>query len=135
MPSSVFRPPRTGWCSCGRRTLTAQQLEGLPLLLPHRLNVRGQLANWFGDRFSRLNIAYTGNLSTNSMLLVAAGGAYALVVAGSVPFLDPARLTVRPLSPPLRSGAVFAWRREQPQSPAVQRFIDHAKCLLGMDQA
>ncbi len=118
---------------CG--AVRAEQLEGRPLILPRRLNVRGELANWFGDRFERLNVAYTGNLTTNIALLVRRGYGYAIVVEGSSPFGDRAELVSRPLSPALTASVAFAWKREQPMSTAMREFISHAKCLLGMDEA
>ena len=46
--------------------ITPNDLKGLPLVLPHRLNVQSELAGWFGDRFDNLNILFTANLPSNS---------------------------------------------------------------------
>ncbi len=116
-------------------TICAEQLESLPLVLPRRLNVQGELANWFGERFEHLNIAYTGNLTTNVALLVQKGCGYAIVVEGSLPFGERTEVVSRPLSPPLTASVVFAWKREQPMSTAARKFIEHSKYLLSMDKA
>lgn len=116
-------------------TIHAEQLESLPLILPRRLNVRSELANWFGDRFARLNIAYTGNLTTNTALIVQKGYGYAIVVDGSLPFGERADVVSRPLSPTLSASVVFAWKREQPLTTVTKKFIEHAKCFLGIDRA
>lgn len=116
-------------------TINAEQLESLPLILPGRLNVRSELANWFGDRFERLNIAYTGNLTTNTALIVQKGYGYAIVVDGSLPFGERADVVSRPLSPPLSASVVFAWKREQPLTTVTKKFIEHAKCFLGIGKA
>lgn len=50
----------------GRKCLTAEEPSALPLILPRRLSVQSELANWFGSAYSRLNICFTSNLSTNS---------------------------------------------------------------------
>ena len=113
-------------------TICAEQLESLPLVLPRRLNVQGELANWFGEH---LNIAYTGNLTTNVALLVQKGCGYAIVVEGSLPFGERTEVVSRPLSPPLTASVVFAWKREQPMSTAARKFIEHSKYLLSMDKA
>lgn len=115
--------------------VSAEQLKDLPLILPRRLNVRGEVANWFGEGFSGLKIAYTGNLTTNLALLVRKGYGYAIVLEGSLPFGGGAELTARPLSPALTASIAFAWKREAPMSTAMRKFIDHAKCFLGMDEA
>ena len=116
-------------------TIHAEQLESLPLILPRRLNVRSELANWFGDRFAQLNIAYTGNLTTNTALIVQKGYGYAIVVDGSLPFGERADVVSRPLSPTLSASVVFAWKREQPLTTVTKKFIEHAKCFLGIDKA
>ena len=116
-------------------TIHAEQLESLPLILPRRLNVRSELANWFGDRFAQLNIAYTGNLTTNTALIVQKGYGYAIVVDGSLPFGERADVVSRPLSPTLSASVVFAWKREQPLTTVTKKFIEHAKCFLGIDRA
>ena len=115
-------------------TIHAEQLESLPLILPMRLNVRSELANWFGNRFAQLNIAYTGNLTTNTALIVQKGYGYAIVVDGSLPFGERADVVSRPLSPTLSASVVFAWKREQPLTTVTKKFIEHAKCFLGIDR-
>lgn len=39
--------------------ITKEDLMGKPLILPERLGVQSELANWFGEDFQKLNIAYT----------------------------------------------------------------------------
>lgn len=97
--------------------------------------MRSELANWFGDRFAQLNIAYTGNLTTNTALIVQKGYGYAIVVDGSLPFGERADVVSRPLSPTLSASVVFAWKREQPLTTVTKKFIEHAKCFLGIDRA
>lgn len=98
----------------GRKCLTAEELSALPLILPRRLSVQSELANWFGSAYSRLNICFTSNLSTNSSLMVRQGLGYAIVIHGSLPLLDETKMAFRPLSPALWTTSVLAWRRQQP---------------------
>lgn len=116
----------------GQESVTAKELERLPLILPRRLNVQGELANWFGDSFGNLEIAFTGNLTTNDAVIVQKGYGYAVVIEGSLPFWDQSRVVSRPLSPELSATTVLAWKREQPFSKATEKFIQHSKCFLGM---
>ena len=46
--------------------ITKEDLMGKPLILPERLGVQSELADWFGEDFQKLNIAYTSNLGTNA---------------------------------------------------------------------
>ena len=115
--------------------VTAEQLTGRPLILPRRLNVQSELANWFGNSFANLEIACTGNLTTNSAMLVQKGCGCAVVIEGSLPFWDQSKVASRPLSPELFATTVLAWKREQPFSNAVKKFIEYTKCFLSIDKA
>lgn len=115
--------------------VTAKDLSGVPLILPRRLKVQGELAGWFGNYFDNLNVLFTSNLSTNAAIMVNSGLAYAVVVEGSLPFLDQSELAYCPLSPELSATSVLAWKRGQPFSPATTKFIEQLKCLLGMSEA
>ena len=114
----------------GRKCLTAEELSALPLILPRRLSVQSELANWFGSAYSRLNICFTSNLSTNSSLMVRQGLGYAIVIHGSLPLLDETKMAFRPLSPALWTTSVLAWRRQQPFSLAATTFIAFLKDFL-----
>lgn len=113
--------------------ITAEDLSKFPLILPRRLNVQSELASWFGDYYKDLNVLFTSNLSTNAAIMVKYGLAYALVIEGSIPFLDNAEITYRPLFPELSSTCVLAWKRQQPFSLAATKFIEHFKYFLGMN--
>lgn len=112
--------------------ITAKDLCDLPLILPSRLNVQSELASWFGDVFEELNIAFTGNLTTNSAIMVRNGLGYGIAVEGSTCFWNPEIIATRPLKPALSANTALAWRRGQPFGKAAQKFIEYAKCLLGI---
>jgi len=57
----------------------------------------------------------------------------ALILEGSLPYYDPEKLAVIPLSPRLESGTVLAYKRQVPLTPAGEKFLDHLKCLLSME--
>lgn len=103
--------------------VTPEDLRGVPLIMPRRLGVRSELANWFGAGYDALDVRFTTNLNTTSNVLVDAGLGCAVAVRGSLPLWDGGRLTCRPLDPPLVVGSVLAWRRDQPLGPATRRFV------------
>lgn len=115
--------------------ITARELAALPLILPRRMQVQSELANWFGDAYKDLQIVFTSNLSTNSAVMVQNRLAYSVVVEGAVPFWDAAQIAFRPLCPELCSTSVLAWKRGQPFSLAATKFIECAKCFLSMERA
>lgn len=118
-----------------KEAISAKDLSELPVIFPRRLNVQSELASWFGDYYTDLHILFTSNLNTNGAVMVRNGLGYSVVIEGSVPFWDHTKITYRPLSPELTATCVLAWKRQQPFSLAATKFIEHAKCFLGMGKA
>lgn len=116
-----------------KETVTAEELKARPLILPSRLNVQSELANWFGDYFNQLEVVCTGNLGANSAVMAAGGLGCALVIEGSIPVWEQPQLVCRPLSPSLSATAVLAWKRQQPFSTAVVKYIEFIRCFLSME--
>ncbi len=115
-----------------KEAVRAEDLRDVPLILPRRTNVRNEMVNWLGDSFRESQVLFTSNLATNSALIVQQGLAYSLVIEGAVPFWDPDKIVLRPLSPELTTNSVFAWKKQQPFSLAVTRFIEHMRASLDM---
>lgn len=118
-----------------KEAISAQDLVGLPLILPRRSNVRNELSNWLGDSLQESQIRFTSNLSTNGALMVQKGLGYSLVIEGSVPFWDKEKIVYRPFVPELKANSAFAWKKQQPFSLAVTKFIEHMKCFLSIKQS
>lgn len=93
-------------------SVTAEDLKGLPLLLPRRAKVQNELASWFGDGVESLNIVCTGNLPSISMVMVNQGLAHGIGIRGSIFLADKEKIVYRPLSPELTATCVFAWKRQ-----------------------
>lgn len=115
-----------------KKSISAKDLQGVPLILPRRANIQNELVNWLGDSFQESQVLFTSNLSTNGALMVQKGLAYSLVIEGSLPFWDKEKITVRPLSPQLTANSMLAWKKQQPFSPAATKFIEHMKYLLSI---
>lgn len=110
-----------------KEAVVASDFEDRPIILPRRINVQNELANWFGNSFKHLRILFTSNLSTNSAIMVRKGLGYSFVIEGAVPFWDKNEIIYRPLSPELSANSVIAWEKQQPFSLAVTKFIEHTK--------
>lgn len=115
------------------KRITPKDLKGVALILPRRLNVRSELARWFGADFDKLNILLTSNLPSNSSIMVHHKLAYSIVVKGSISFWDKEKITYRPLSPELEATSVMAWKRHQPFALAAEKFIGYCKSTLSMN--
>ncbi len=110
-----------------KEAVTAKDLIGLPLIMPHRISVQSRIANWFGDDYGKLQVLFTSNLPSNSSVMVYNRLAYSLIVKGSVSFWDETKITCRPLSPELYATSVIAWKRQQPFGAAAEKFIEYVK--------
>lgn len=107
--------------------VTADDLVGVPLMMPHRLNVQSELANWFGDSYEKLNVIFKSNLPANGCIMVYNRLAYAITVTGSIELWDKEKITYRPLYPELTATSVLAWKRHQPFGRAAEKFIEYLK--------
>lgn len=114
--------------------ITPEDLRGMPLILPRRLNVQSELARWFGDEFEKLNVVFTSNLPSNSSIMVHHGLACSLTIQGSISFWDKEKIVYRPLSPRLTATSVLAWKRKQPFGLAAEKFIKYMKEHLYLEQ-
>lgn len=110
-----------------KESVSAADLCGHSIILPRRLNIQSELASWFGDHFQSLHILFTSNLNTNGALMVRGGMGYSLVIEGAMPLWNQNEVTYRPLCPALFASSVLAWKRGQPFSLAVTKFIEHLK--------
>lgn len=92
-----------------------------PLLFVKRPLVKSELSGWFGDYYDHLHVAGTYNLLNNAAVMVENGiGAALCFDIGS----SNGRLKFIPLSPPVETGTVIVWKKNQVFAPAVSRFIE-----------
>lgn len=113
--------------------VNAQELSKLPLIMTKRQSIRNEIESWFRGYMDELNIAASSNLSTNASILVEQGLGYALIIEGSMPFIDKSKVTCRKLYPERITTSVLAWKKHQPFSLAVTKFIEHIQCNLCID--
>lgn len=104
--------------------ITKEDLMEKPLILPERLGVQSELANWFGEDFQKLNIAYTSNLGTNAGILAVHGLGYPVSIEGAARYWRNDLLVQKKLYPEIKAGTIIAWRRNIPYSVAVKRLIE-----------
>ena len=101
-----------------------EDLIGKPLILPERVNVQSELANWFGKDFSKLQIAFTSNLGTNAGVMAANGLGYPISIEGAAKYWREDILVQRKIFPEITTSTVIAWRRNIPYSLAVSKMIE-----------
>ncbi len=94
------------------------------LILPERLGVQSELANWFGKDFSDLDISFVSNLGTNAGVMAANGLGYPISIEGAVKYWREDILVQRRLYPEITANCVIAWKRNIPYSQAVNKMIE-----------
>ena len=107
-----------------KEVIEKEDLIGKPLILPERMSVQSELANWFGKDFSKLQISFTSNLGTNAGVIAANGLGYPISIEGAAKYWREDILVQRRIYPEISASTVIAWRRNIPYSQAVRKMID-----------
>lgn len=108
----------------GKKFIKKEDLIGKPLILPERIGVQSELANWFGKDFSKLHISFTSNLGTNAGVMAANGLGYPVSIEGAAKYWREDILVQRRIYPEITTSTVIAWRRNIPYSQAVGKMIE-----------
>lgn len=108
----------------GLDSVTPDDLEQVPLIISGRERVQRELANWFGDRWERLQIAASFNLILNAANMVRYGVGTALSFDLNFSFDD---LRFIPLSPTMDTGTVLVWKKDLVLTPVVEALHQHIK--------
>lgn len=108
-------------------------LIGKPLILPERTGVQSELVNWFGRDFKKIRIAFTSNLGTNAGVMAACGLGYPVSIEGAARYWRKDLLVQRPLFPQIKANTVIAWRRNIPNSQAVNKFINEINAFKALE--
>ena len=114
---------RAGHPLAARPGLTYADLRGAPLLVPERLPLQRELTAWASAPLEGLDVLGQFNLIDNAAHFVETFDACVLTIAGSVRAFDPARYAFVPLTPPLTTGSVLAWKKSVPLSRACAGFL------------
>ena len=116
-----------------KECLTAADLAKEPLLMydralkaPYELN---NLAQWFGDKFSELNVIATSNLTT-ALVAFAREGLGVMLCWDRIEPISNRSLAVVPLSPELSAQGVLVRRKDRPLSKAAESFLTLIKELM-----
>ena len=104
--------------------ITKEDLLKLPLIVPERLGVQSELANWLGADFNKLKITFTSNFSTNAGIMALNGLGYPASIEAVIQYWKEDLLIQKRLYPEIMANRVIAWRRNVPHSYAVHKFIE-----------
>ena len=110
-----------------KQSVTAEDLLGLPVVGPAREGVRQFYRNALGETFDQLNFIATFNLVNNAAWFARLNVGYVFTIEGTLRHFGTPDLCFRPFSPELRQSTFLVWKKYQPVSRAVTKFIEHLK--------
>lgn len=87
---------------------------------------------WMGRYYDENNFRYTVNLPNNAAILVAKGLGYLITVRGMSAYFEGLGLVAKPIHQSKDWKVLLAWKRYQPNSLAVTKFIEHILSELNM---
>lgn len=103
-----------------------------PLIIPERMGVQSELANWFGKEFSKVNISFISNLGTNAGVMATNGLGYPISIEGAVKYWREDILVQRRLYPVIKASSVIAWKRNVPYAVAVNKMIEEINAFWAL---
>lgn len=109
--------------------ITKAELLDKQLILPQRLSVQSELANWFGKDFNKLHVSFTSNLGTNAGVMAIHGLGYPVSIEGAAKYWKKELLVQRRLYPEITASTVIAWRRNIPYPLAMNKFIEEVNAF------
>ena len=113
-----------------KEAVTPKDLAGVPLILTRRGLIQQEMERWFGPYAQQLQVNATGNLPYNMALLARQDVGAFLTIRLHCTYEG---LRFIPLSPPLESSTVLAWKKTETFPPAVTALLEHIKkCLTSI---
>ncbi|MCD2492901.1 LysR family transcriptional regulator [Lacrimispora sp. NSJ-141] len=111
----------------GKQSVSPSDLLHVPLMTSNRSLIRGLIADWFGVDFDDLRIVGHYNLLYNAAILVRNKIGAAICIKLDCTYDDTCFI---PFSPPMESGSVLVWKKDQMTSPTTAAFLEHLqKCV------
>lgn len=103
-------------------TITAAELSGLPLIVPHRSLIQDELKDWLQPQSSDLQVVAETNLLSNACYLAAKGFGSVVCIEGAPRPAD-TKLKFIPFVPEHRQANFLIWRKNVKLSEPVRRLI------------
>lgn len=109
-----------------KKSLTPEDIKGLPILCSNRVEVKNLLTTWSGTDLAALNIVGHFNLIFNVFPLVESKVGSALTIEGAVAKRHLEESVFIPMEPEMKTHCVLVWK-ERIQTPVIQAFIARFK--------
>ena len=114
--------------------VTADDLARLPVVANRRAEVQSFYRNALGEAYNKLNVVATFNLINNAALFALKNLGYVITLEGTVRHYENPRLCFRPFRPEIQQSTFIIWKKYQPTTRAVRKFIEEISMLLPHDE-
>lgn len=101
--------------------VTMEDLKGESMLVPRRLEVQNNIANWFGKSYRDMQIYAVYNLIGNAAMIVQQKLCHALALECAATVYENRELCFLPLYPERETTSVLVWKKYQPASNVVRQ--------------
>lgn len=113
--------------------VTKEDLVGRRVFIAKRGVAQG-VADWFGEYYDKMNVYATYNLLYNAAMLVNCEIGAAICIEGAASLYKNPNILFRPFYPELSVQSVMVWKKHQPQSQAVSKFIGYIREKLNRNE-
>lgn len=112
-----------------RKTITAKDLEGLPLIVSRQALQKSELREFFSGNMDKINVAASYNLLFNGSLMVDEGLGYAICFDKIINVSGNSNLCFRPLEPKITASMYVVWKKYQVLTKAAELFLGKLKAI------
>lgn len=110
-----------------KKSITAKDLEGLPLIVSRQALQKSELRQFFSGNMDKINVAATYNLLFNGSLMVDEGMGCAICFDKIINVSGDSNLCFRPLEPKITAKMYVVWKRYQVLTKAAELFLQKLK--------
>lgn len=113
------------------RSITAKDLEGLPLIVSRQALQKSELREFFSGNMDKINVAATYNLLFNGSLMVDEGMGFAICFDKIINVSGDSNLCFRPLEPEITAKMYVVWKKYQVLTKAAELFLQKLREAAG----
>lgn len=106
-----------------KASITAKDLEGLPLIVSRQAFQKSELMEFFSGNMDKINIAATYNLLFNGSIMVDEGMGYAICFDKIINVSGDSNLCFRPLEPEIKASMYVIWKKYRVLIKAAELFL------------
>lgn len=113
-----------------KESVTVKDLIGLPIIANKRPSVQSFYRNALGEDYDKLNVIATFNLINNAALFALKDMGYVFTIEGTLDNYKNDELCFRPFFPEISQSTFIIWKKYQPMTRAVRKFLEEISMLL-----